>query len=149
MGALGGMGVLPLGRVSLSLKSPRPQRRGSSQRDEVTGAGWQGGGVPEIRASSQVCTPCVGLWRHGPPALSTPVPGGTRPGPVGRHHGDHQAGHTLWVRHLLPTSLPGETLPCGPTPRTHEEIENAVPGGGRTQADLVHKGPPLSLPFST
>lgn len=76
-GALGGMGVLPLGRVSLSLKSPQTPEEGVLPGGTRSrGAGWQGGGVPEIRASARCARPASASG-DGPPALSTPVPGGT------------------------------------------------------------------------
>ena len=45
-GVLGGMGVLPPGRVSLSLKSPQTPEEGVlPEGTRSRGAGWWGGGV--------------------------------------------------------------------------------------------------------
>lgn len=148
-GALGGMGVLPLGRVSLSLKSPQTPEEGVLPGGTRShGAGWRGGGClgsgpqPGVHALRRpletVPQPCLHLWQEepirpsgktsrGPPSWSMPMSAPPSP----------------------PTSLPGETPPCGPTPRALHEAGWRCPWGGRTQADLVPECPPLSLPFST
>ena len=75
-GVLGGMGVLPPGRVSLSLKSPQTPEEGVlPEGTRSQGAGWWGGGAG-IRASARCARPASASG-DGPPAQSTPMAGGT------------------------------------------------------------------------
>lgn len=115
-GALGGMGVLPPGRVSLSLMSPQTPEEGVlPEGTRSRGAGWGGGGLgsgpqPGVHALrwplETVPQPSLRLWQEeltrpngktsrGPPSSSMPT--SVPPSP--------------------PTSLPGETPPCSLTLR--------------------------------